>query len=84
MRRGGECLADCAELLSASLVDLTTMADVMEINATELCVELVEHAVITDAEFEFRAVPQAVVRECPEARAHFIHLFFHPGANGAR
>ena len=53
----------------------------MEINATEFRVELVEHAVIADAQFKFRAALQALVRERLQSRAHFIHFALHDGAN---
>lgn len=54
----------------------------MEINATELSVELVEHTVIADAQFEFRPVSEVLVREHREAHAHLIHFFLRHGANG--
>ena len=56
----------------------------MKMNATEFPVELVKHAVIADAQFEFRAALQALVRERLQSRAQFIHFSLHDGANGAR
>ena len=69
---------------SAPLVDFAAVADIMEINATLLHIELVEHTVIADAQFEFRAALQALVCKRLQSRAHFIHFPLHNGANGGR
>ena len=69
------------EANSALLVDFTAVADVMEINAAKLRVELIKHPVIADAQFEFRTALQSLMWERLQSCAHFIHLPFHGGAN---
>jgi hypothetical protein len=69
---------------SASLVDFTPVADVVEINTAQFHIELVKHAVIADTQFEFRAALQALVWERLQPCAHFIHLSFHGRANRQR
>ena len=66
---------------SAPFVDFAAVADVMETDATQLHLKLVEHTVIADAQSEFRAALQALVRERLQSRAHLVHLLFHGGAN---
>jgi len=46
----------------------------MEINAAKFHVEFVKHAVVADAEFEFRPALQPLVREIFQPRPHFINL----------
>jgi hypothetical protein len=49
-----------------------------------LHVELIKHAVIANAQFEFRAALQALVRERFQSRTHVIHLALNGVANGRR
>jgi hypothetical protein len=48
---------------STSFVDFAPVTNVMKIDAPELGVEFVEHAVIAHAQFEFGSPLQALVRE---------------------
>lgn len=50
------------------------MADVMEINATLVQVDLVKHAIIADSQFELPAPFQSLVRETFQSHAHLVHL----------
>ncbi len=67
---------------SASPVEFTAVADVMEKDAAEFHVEFVKHPVIADAQFEFRPALPSLVWERFQARAHFIHLALHGFADG--
>jgi len=53
----------------------------MEVEAAELGVEFVEHAVITHAQFEFGPALQALVGESLQPRPHLIHFPLHGSAN---
>ena len=48
---------------SGPLIDFAAVADVMEMNAAQLYIKLVEHPVVADAQFEFRAALQTLARE---------------------
>ena len=56
----------------------------MEIDAAQLGVEFVKHAVITHAQFEFGPALQALVRETLEPCPHLVHFPLHGSANCGR
>ena len=57
------------------------MPDVMQKYPAELCIELVEHSVIADAQLEFRAALQALVRKIAQTCSHFIDLSLYIDLN---
>ena len=67
---------------STPLVDFPAIADKVKRKAALLHVEFVKHAVIANAQFEFRATLQPLMRKGFQARAHFIHFLFHGSADG--
>ena len=67
-----------------SFVNLAAVADVVEINAAKLHVEFVKHAIVADAEFEFRTALQPLVREIFQPRPHFINFALHRFADAGR
>jgi len=75
---------DAADGFSNSFVNLAAVADVMEIDSSKLHIEFVKHAVITDAEFEFRPALQSLVREVLQSRPHFINFVLHGFADAGR
>ena len=58
----------------SSFVDVPSMADVMQIDATLVRIEFVKHPIIADSQFELRAAFQSLMRETLQARTHLIHL----------
>ena len=68
--------------LSASLVNLAAVADIVEINPSKLHIEFVKHPVIAHAQFEFRSALQSLVLEIFQSRTHFINLVLHGFTDG--
>ncbi len=56
----------------------------MEMDAAQLRVEFVKHAIIAHAKFEFRPALQTFVRENFQTPAHLIHLALHRLTDGSR
>ena len=56
----------------------------MQIYPTKLHIEFVKHAIIADAEFEFRAALQPFVREIFQSHSHFINFALHRFADAGR
>ena len=69
---------------SASLVNLAAVADVVEINPSQLHIEFIKHAVIAHAQLEFSTALQSLMREIFQPRAHLINLALHGFTNGKR
>jgi hypothetical protein len=57
---------------SVDLVDLTSMADVVQINAALLNVEFVKHTVIADSQLEFGSALESLVREISKLGSHVV------------
>ena len=53
------------------------MADVVEMDVTLPQVELVEYAIIADAQLEFRPALESLVGKRFQSCAHFIHFALH-------
>lgn len=68
--------------MSAPFVDIPAVANIMEIDTTELRIEFVEHSVIPHSQLELRPALQSLVREQPESSAHLIQLPLHIDTNG--
>jgi hypothetical protein len=62
-----------ADKLIGPLVDLTSMADVVQIDPTLLHVKFVEDTVIAHSQLEFGAALKAIVRKIVETCAYLIH-----------
>ena len=60
------------------------MADLVEKDATQPHVQLVEHTVIAHTQFEFRPSLQPLVWKRFQPRAHFIHSSLHRFADRNR
>jgi len=79
MRKAEEVrIPDCgcrnAEKLIGPLINLTSMADIVQIDAALLDVEFVEDAVIAYSQLEFGSALKAIVREIVEPCAYLVHL----------
>ena len=59
---------------STSLVNIPAIADVVKINAAKFQIEFIKHAIVADAEFEFRTALQSFVGKTFKPRPHFINL----------
>ena len=62
-----------AEKLIGPLVNLTSMADVVQIDATSVHIEFVKDAVIAHSQLEFGAALKAIVRKIVETCAYLIY-----------
>ena len=62
-----------AEKPIGPLVNLRSMADVIQIDATSVQIEFVQDAVITHSQLEFGATLKAMVQKIVETRAYLIH-----------
>lgn len=79
----GEADPVCGDQIRADVnFKVGEIADVMEINAAQLHIEFVEHAIIADTKFEFRTALQSLVRESFQPRAHLIHLALNGFTDG--
>ena len=73
-------LAECSEreaipsFVSASLVNVPPVADIVEINTSLLYIEFIEHAIIADSQLEFRTALEPLVRKTFQTYAHLITL----------
>jgi hypothetical protein len=67
-----------------SLVDISPVTDVVQVNATLDQVEFVKHAVITHSQLEFGAASEALMREIFEPRTHLVDLALDGFACGCR
>ena len=56
----------------------------MQMNPAQFQIKLVKHAVIADAEFEFRAALQPFVRKIPKPHSHFVNFALHGLADARR
>ena len=60
--------------ISGALVNFAAVADIVEVEPASLSIELVKHAVITDAQSALGTSGPAMVRIGAESHAHFVHL----------
>ena len=65
-------------------VNLTPVADVMQMNPARFQIKFVKHAVIAGAEFEFRATLQPFVRKMIQSHSHFVNFALQGLANAGR
>ena len=65
-------------------VNLTSMSDVVQIDAALVNVEFVQDAIIANSQFEFRSALKALVREVSQSCTHLVHLALHCIADGCR
>lgn len=61
-----------------SLVDVSPVPNVVQIDSTLPQIEFVNHPIITDTKFELRTPLQPLVPKTFQPRAHFVH----PALNG--
>lgn len=69
---------------STLFVNFAPVADVMQIDPAKFYVKLVKHAVIANAEFEFRTALQPFVRKIFQSQYHFINPAPHSFADIGR
>ncbi len=65
-------------------VNLTPVADVVQINPAKFQIKFIKHAVITGTEFEFRTALQPLVREIVQSHSHFVNFALHGFAQAGR
>jgi hypothetical protein len=68
----------------SKFVNLAAVADVVEINSAKFHIKFVKHTVVADAQLEFRAALQSLVRESFQPRAHVVNLALHHFADAGR
>src|SRR6266480_4152170 len=63
--------------LIGPLINLTSMADIVQKDAALLDVELVKDAVIAHSQLEFGSALKSAVREVSQSCSHLVHLALH-------
>ena len=69
---------------SGAFVDLSAVANVVEVEAAAIQIEFVKHPVIAHPQFVFRTTDQVLVGKRGKSGFHFIHFALHVFTNGER
>jgi hypothetical protein len=82
--RSAECGLWGGGNLIRPLVNLTSITDVVQVDAALLEIEFVKHSVIGNSQLEFGSALKSLVREVSQSCAHLVHLALHGITNRYR
>ena len=71
-------------ILLDSLVNVSPVSDVVQVNPALAQIEFVNDSVIAYAQFELRTAFESLVRESFQSRAHFVDLALNSFADRTR